>query len=1597
TILSGDIDQDDGVHPDDGNAYHVVYFYNVGDQTRLDGFRIMRGYAGSGLYFSTFGGGIRNTSNGPGRQSCPTIANCRIEGNRATNFGGGVYNYSTADGVSRPVFINCVFSGNRSDKNGGAIYSYGINGGQSSPRLINCSFASNRAGMLGGGIYHYENGTPSLTNCILWGNQADSASAAFEHEVVDNGNDTILYSHCNIRGSDAWPVPAGLADQVLDTDPLYVAPPFIQWAPLTGGDLRLKEGSPCIDSGINDSVWVAYDLNKAERIQNEVVEMGAYEGFEPMKRIYVKRSATGLNNGSSWENAFVDLQSALDKATIDDEIWVAYGIYRPSKEFDLDESGGSDPREKTFLIPDGVNVYGGFGGNETARHQRDPKIHETTLSGDVGNHFVTSDNVYHVVCFVNAGERTVFDGFTITAGNADCYYSDVHTQGGGIYNRAFGMDNTSSPEIKNCKIHGNMASQGAGIYSEGIQQGTGSPYVLNCHFYDNQAEGGGGGIYTIGKDYGISRMKVVNCIVQSNVAGNGGAVFNYSTSGGQNNPNIINCTFSDNYAENDGGGLYNQNDGEGSSKAVLTNCILWTNRAGNSGNQIYNAGVSAVITYCAVEGGLDAMGSEGHSMITYRDNLEKDPRFVNEPNPENAPGKEGNLHLRVNSPCLDAGLNDSVSVNLDIEGNVRLQNLTVDMGAYEGAQAPSIVYVNNKKAYSGIGSSWESAYNNLSEALRENTSYVQIWVAQGIYRPSMTSDILDPESSDDSFMSDEYYAKQYFVISETQQVYGGFKGTETSLEERDIHANETILSGGTLGDYGDPLGPLPAFRSSYHVVVFVNAGKEAILDGFTIKGGVADCADTDQHCAKGAGIYNISLGPGNISSPTIRNCLIYSNDAQVGTGMYNGAEDHGVSNPVLMNCIFRANKAFMVGGGFYNYSANNGISNPILINCVFSGNASGYYGGAMYNFSKSEGRNNPRLMNCTFSGNKAGSKGGALYNRSQSDGQCSPILTNCIIWNNKADESGNQVYNRDASPVFTYCDIEGGSGAFGSEGAVNVTYHSNINADPLFVGITNPDHAPTTEGNLQLKTGSPCINAGFNDSVTVASDVEGQMRIQSTTVDMGSYEGGAAYEVIFVDAAAQGSNTGTSWEHAYTDLQDALDRASALSSIWIAKGIYHPKRIVDFDGSGEYNLREATFQIPDYVRVFGGFSGTENALEERDLKSNETILSGNIGDENSNSDNAYHVVYFDHVSDQTKLDGVTITEANAYSSGGGIRNDGSGWRQFSHPIISNCIIKSNYVKERGGGIYSTGAQGGNAAPKIINCKIKGNYSENSGGGVYTSAWQEGHVSPKLINCIISGNKADNRGGGMYMWLSEGSGNAELVNCTFSGNEAGDGGGIFTQMDTSTQMLIATNCIFWDNKARESGNQYYNHGEGQIDFGYCDMGGGREDIGGSVYNMTYENNLEADPLFVGAIDPENAPTPAGNLRLQEGSPCIDAGTNDPVKVPFDLDLNDRIQGSAVDMGAYESEDEGKIPEFIDAHESLGLMIYPNPTRGLLKIELSEDSKIEMLELINITGVTVDSRKVTGQILFLDLSSYPDGVYLVRAVGEKHISIARIVKH
>ncbi|MBK8818478.1 MAG: hypothetical protein IPN49_05065 [Saprospiraceae bacterium] len=173
--------------------------------------------------------------------------------------------------------------------------------------------------------------------------------------------------------------------------------------------------------------------------------------------IFVNENAFGLNNGSSWADAFTSLEQALNAASFCenlDEIWVAKGTYLTNTNND---------RTKYFTIPPGLKVYGGF--PETGNpgwNDRNIALHETIMSADIGTQTDNTDNTYHVIYHPASLDTSRLDGFSIRYGHANGI-STNQDKAGGIFNEGKII-------IANCKITSCYASNGpSAILNKGSQ------------------------------------------------------------------------------------------------------------------------------------------------------------------------------------------------------------------------------------------------------------------------------------------------------------------------------------------------------------------------------------------------------------------------------------------------------------------------------------------------------------------------------------------------------------------------------------------------------------------------------------------------------------------------------------------------------------------------------------------------------------------------------------------------------------------------------------------------------------------------------------------------------------------------------------------------------------------------------------------------------------------------------------------------------------------------------------------------------------------------------------------------------------------------
>jgi predicted outer membrane repeat protein len=471
---------------------------------------------------------------------------------------------------------------------------------------------------------------------------------------------------------------------------------------------------------------------------------------------FVTPTGAGATDGTTWANASDDLQVIINGATAGDQIWVATGTYFPL----YDESGNATPadnRMKTFVMKEGVKIYGGFIGGETLVSQRDYETNVTTLSGDLGTLNTRTDDAYHVMKNDNNGltNAAILDGFTITRGYANG--ADPENKGSGIYltsvsptiinctiydnktptggNTASGIFiSASSPVITNCLFDSNVAGATGGAM---LCNSVSAPVITNCTFTRNKAQFGvcvnitGGSDVTLenctltgnlksgsndspmiqmnasstvtatncsfinntcGRN-GVIQMAlgtaiITNCLFANNTSLNTGAAIHYRNGA---NITVTNSTFYNNSSA-DGGAIYSN----GTGTLTLENSIFFGNTATVSGNTLSVAtGVCNAFNTLFDE---TEVNSEVSNTGEVTNIFSSDPLFIDAVN--------DNFTLQSISPALDVGNNTFNAEALDLSGNTRAYNTTIDLGAYEyqGCSIAPTYYFRTKAA-----GNWEDA------------------------------------------------------------------------------------------------------------------------------------------------------------------------------------------------------------------------------------------------------------------------------------------------------------------------------------------------------------------------------------------------------------------------------------------------------------------------------------------------------------------------------------------------------------------------------------------------------------------------------------------------------------------------------------------------------------------------------------------------------------------------------------------------------------------------------------------------------------------------------------------------------------------------
>lgn len=262
---------------------------------------------------------------------------------------------------------------------------------------------------------------------------------------------------------------------------------------------------------------------------------------------FVDDTATGANDGSSWTDAFTDLQTALTQADPGDAIWVAEGRYTPD----------SSDRTVYFMLADGTQLYGGFVGNESFAADRDIANHETVLSGDLNG-----DDVYGALPFTNPndnslnilrhGEDALIDGVVIEGGYANMIDDLPNAEAAGIYSGDYKLT------LRNSILRNNYSVNKAGAW----YNGAGNAEISNVTFLRDGAGGSGGGaLWNESGNLNFSDVTFDSCV---NPGGGGGAIRNQNAlnTPDMGNLTFTNATFQNNQANGGGGAGINNQGGD---------------------------------------------------------------------------------------------------------------------------------------------------------------------------------------------------------------------------------------------------------------------------------------------------------------------------------------------------------------------------------------------------------------------------------------------------------------------------------------------------------------------------------------------------------------------------------------------------------------------------------------------------------------------------------------------------------------------------------------------------------------------------------------------------------------------------------------------------------------------------------------------------------------------------------------------------------------------------------------------------------------------------------------------------------------------------
>ena len=1161
------------------NGYHAVQFGQDGTaaldkQTVLDGV-----YLEDGLATASSGSGSFNTRGGGAIvPKGAHIRNCVVRNNEAIE-GGGLFV------LPGGMVSGCGVMQNKADK-GAGMYLSAEDGVTKDNRahVISGTVVENEAAEVGGGFY-LEDGAALTVNTVVWGNTAPSdknisgvTDEKFEDalfggiDTEENGKGGFYpFNNCFV---ETYELPGNYGNHKMEADKdlyfkgYYIPRPF---------SLLVKGGTTSVlqQELQSKNEVAAYDMQGISRIQQqgaqdlEKIDAGAYaylggsmrmprnEG-EIIKRIFVSLTANvELSNeeagredelkGRSFYTGLASLDEALDyinkvRATdfgedTDFEIWMAEGTYKPrNARKDADpETGEPNQRQNSFIIPQGVQIFGGFSGNELysyglakldsigsltdlkgddtdifnlldARESGDlnsngitepwEMAHPTILSGHV-NLSAKEKNVYHVLyskadAQVSDLGGVTLDGLTIMDGETYNVMKGRSEAGRGAGIYTVGVDY----KLVRCRLLNNKAVRGGAVYALNANvTSVGSIFAGNGTVEDaeigndvDESEGRnirGGALYLAGADK-TYWLKAVNTLWANNGTDKG-TEDNPSWGGavavsGFGEVDLMNNTFVRNKAGRYAA-VYVESTSSNASK--MTNTAVWGNEC--EGSPVHLAATGIEYSAFDVELGLEQ--TNGFVLLDQENNAVNGPRFDD---PSTVAGTEGNKVSAKWEPVAISVLVDAGNGQLAADKS----DMTEATGAYkewmiDGLASYQTLYMKSTASrYAGpTGPDGKPMVKKIDIGVFEYQYPVTLSNLDIVYVATTENGKRDGSSWDNATSDLRGALNAMANATGSQQ-----KPAQTDKEVRIKSGTYTMGNNLMTGDV------------SYQISMSGSDNRDVTsltVNGSYNESGIQDFGQptvlTGSNGNNDVTLLSVATNgkPVNISGLSFQEAKIGLNATTSGNGKL-----------TLKNSAFRKTGEF---GMKISDTANEGA---LIANTLFADGETG-----LNVVSGSQ----VKVVNATFANNaEAGISGSAE------------------VYNSVAWKSG----------------IAGFSGATADNGnKVLNAENTDLENGPNFVDPNNDD---ILKRDYNIRPSFTLLNQGQNESYTVhvasdlgsEQDLAGKHRVVGERIDVGAYEYASELsQYIYVKQGVAGSdNSGSSWEHAMSGLQGAVDLATVYAN-----------------------------------------------------------------------------------------------------------------------------------------------------------------------------------------------------------------------------------------------------------------------------------------------------------------------------------------------------------------------------------------------------------------------------------------------------------------